>query len=139
LTIYNIDAGGNMNNVATAILSFTLSLGLSDRQLLGLSIIALTLMVVVLLIAWRFQRHLQTVLHDGFEVEPQYYVRGVQTFEEAEVSEEEAGLVVTMSDGSKYYLPIFKEPPPYVREAPLPGLGLSAKQPPPEALGALGL
>jgi hypothetical protein len=59
----------------------------------------------------RFQNLLQTILRDDLEVEPRYYITSVRTFKEAGVSDEDAGLVVTMADGSKYYLPILREPP----------------------------
>ena len=61
----------------------------------------------------KFQDLLLTILHDDLEVEPRYYISGVQTFEEAGVSSEDRGLVVTMSDGSEYQITIVKS-----REAP---------------------
>jgi hypothetical protein len=56
----------------------------------------------------KFQNLLQTILHDDLEVEPQYYIKSVRTFEEAGVPSEDKGLVVTMSDGSEYQIIIVK-------------------------------
>ncbi len=56
----------------------------------------------------KFQDLLQAILRDDLEVEPRYYVSSVRTFEEAGVSTEDRGLVVTMSDGSEYQLTIIK-------------------------------
>jgi hypothetical protein len=56
----------------------------------------------------KLQDLLQAILRDDLEVEPRYYITGVRTFEEAGVPSEDRGLVVTMSDGSEFYLKIFK-------------------------------
>ena len=56
----------------------------------------------------KFQDLLQAILHDDLEVEPQYYIKSVRTFEEAGVPSEDRGLVVTMSDGSEYQITIVK-------------------------------
>jgi hypothetical protein len=56
----------------------------------------------------KFQNLLQAILHDDLEVEPQYYIKSVRTFEEAGVPSEDRGLVVTMSDGSEYQIIIVK-------------------------------
>ncbi len=56
----------------------------------------------------KFQDLLQAILRDDLEVEPQYYISSVRTFEEAGVSTEDRGLVVTMSDGSEYQLKIVR-------------------------------
>ena len=54
----------------------------------------------------KFQDLLRTILRDDLEVEPQYYITGIRTFEEAGVPSEDRGLVVTMSDGSEYHITI---------------------------------
>ena len=56
----------------------------------------------------RFQDLLQSILRDALAVEPRYYITDVRTFEEAGVSSEDKGLVVTMSDGSEYQLTIVR-------------------------------
>lgn len=56
----------------------------------------------------KFQDLLQAILRDDLEVEPRYYITGVQTFEEAGIPTEDRGLVVTMSDGSEYQITIVK-------------------------------
>ena len=54
----------------------------------------------------KLQDLLQVILRDDLEVEPQYYITDVRTFEEAGVPSEERGLVVTMSDGSEFRITI---------------------------------
>jgi hypothetical protein len=49
LAIYNIDAGGSMNDLATAISSLAALFGLSDHQLVGWGVIALTVIVTLLM------------------------------------------------------------------------------------------
>jgi hypothetical protein len=56
----------------------------------------------------KFQDLLQAILRDDLEVEPSYYIAKGRTFEQAEVTTEERGLVVTMSDGSEYRVTIVK-------------------------------
>jgi hypothetical protein len=56
----------------------------------------------------KLQDLLQAILRDDLEVEPQYYVTDVRTFEEAGVPSEERGLVVTMSDGSEFQITIVR-------------------------------
>ncbi len=56
----------------------------------------------------KFQDLLQAVLRDDLEVEPQYYITSVRTFEEAGVPSEDTGLVVNMSDGSEYQIIIVR-------------------------------
>ena len=54
----------------------------------------------------KFQDLLQAILRDDLAAEPLYYITRVQTFEEAGVPTEDAGLVVTMSNGSEYQVTI---------------------------------
>ena len=54
----------------------------------------------------KLQDLLQVILRDDLEVEPQYYITDVRTFEEARVPSEERGLVVTMSDSSEFQITI---------------------------------
>ena len=54
----------------------------------------------------KFEKLLQAILRDDLAAEPSYYVRRVQTFEEAGVPIEDRGLVVTMADGSEYQITI---------------------------------
>ena len=54
----------------------------------------------------KLQDLLQVILRDDLEVERQYYITDVRTFEEAVVPSEERGLVVTMSDGSEFQITI---------------------------------
>jgi hypothetical protein len=56
----------------------------------------------------KLQDLLQAILRDDLEVEPSYYIAKVRTFEQAGVTTEERGLVVTMSDGSEYRVTIVK-------------------------------
>jgi hypothetical protein len=71
--IYNIDAGGRMNDLATPILSLTPFFGLPERQLLGLGIIALTLIMVTLLMAWKLPRRREAKANEwGRPVEYSY-------------------------------------------------------------------
>ena len=50
----------------------------------------------------KLQDLLQTILRDDLKVEPRYYITSARTLEEAGVSTEDRGLLVTMSDGSEY-------------------------------------
>ena len=50
----------------------------------------------------KLQDLLQVILRDDLEVEPQYYITDVRSFEEAGVPSEERDLVVTMSDSSEF-------------------------------------
>ena len=55
----------------------------------------------------KFEKLLQAILRDDLAAEPSYYIRRVETLEEAGVAtEEDRGLVVTMSDGSEYQIKI---------------------------------
>ena len=54
----------------------------------------------------KLQDLLQVILRDDLEVEPQYYITDVRTFEEAGGPSEERGLVVTMSYGSEFQITI---------------------------------
>ena len=54
----------------------------------------------------KLQDLLQVILRDDLEVEPQYYITDVRTFQEAGVPSEERGLVVTMSDSSEFQITI---------------------------------
>jgi hypothetical protein len=96
LDIYNIDAGGSMNDLATAISSLAALFGLSDHQLVGWGVIALTV-IVPLLMAWKLPMR-RDVKATGSGIPVGYFDRGQTlppssdegTFEEPEGTFEES-------------------------------------------------